>query len=35
MGPTAHHYKDVNDGLATGARVTDDAISGVRLHMTL
>jgi hypothetical protein len=34
MGPTVHHYKDVSDGLATGARVIDDTISRVRLHMT-
>jgi hypothetical protein len=35
MGPVTHHYKDVSDGLATGARATDYAILGVRLHMTL
>jgi hypothetical protein len=35
MGPATRHYKDVNGRLAIGARVTDDAILGVRLYMTL
>jgi hypothetical protein len=35
--PAAHHYEDVSDELATGARVVgeDDAMQGVRLHATL
>jgi hypothetical protein len=34
VGPATWHYKDVNGGFAIGARVTDDAILGVRLYMT-